>query len=438
MIRFRITYMLILLSLLMSSKGSDLQVKDTSYHPVTVTIKEEAGRYKLYRDGQEYFIKGAGCEHGNIAALAKHGANSFRTWRTNNGRQTGLAVLDSALKYNLTVSMGLDIGRERHGFDYDNSKLVQKQFEEIKNQIIEFKDHPALLIWVVGNELNLRAKNPKVWDAVNEIAQMIHEIDPYHPVATTIAGADREDIQHVKTRCPHIDVLGIQLYGKVIHLPEYIAVAEWTGPYIVTEWGPTGHWESERTIWNRPIEQTSSQKRKSYVERYNIAIASDPDQCIGSYAFLWGYKQERTPTWYGMFLETGEETASVDAMHFIWNGKWPDNLAPELIVLTIDNKVASENIILERKKKYRVHVEATDENKQQLFYRWEIRSEVTELSDGGDFEKSTPNLKELFVVENDEQAEFIAPHKPGEYRVFVYVIDEMNNAATANIPFKVI
>ncbi len=43
---------------------------------------------------------------------------------------------------------------------------------------MEYKDHPALMIWSIGNELNHGATNPKVWDAVNEISEMIHEIDP--------------------------------------------------------------------------------------------------------------------------------------------------------------------------------------------------------------------------------------------------------------------
>ena len=29
-----------------------------------------------------------------------------------------------------------------------------------------------MLIWAIGNELNLRATNPKVWDAVNDISKM--------------------------------------------------------------------------------------------------------------------------------------------------------------------------------------------------------------------------------------------------------------------------
>jgi len=38
----------------------------------------------------------------------------------------------------------------------------------------------------------------------------------------------------------------------------------------------------------------------------------DNKLCLGSYVFFWGQKQERTPTWYGMFLKSGEETAAID------------------------------------------------------------------------------------------------------------------------------
>ncbi|MCB9350763.1 MAG: hypothetical protein H6573_25130 [Lewinellaceae bacterium] len=77
-----------------------------------------------------------------------------------------------------------------------------------------------------------------------------------------------------------------------------------------------------KTEWEAPIEINSSVKANAYLERYQKAIEPYKDQCMGSYVFLWGQKQERTPTWYGIFLESGEETESVDVMHYIWNGAW--------------------------------------------------------------------------------------------------------------------
>ncbi len=73
---------------------------------------------------------------------------------------------------------------------------------------------------------------------------------------------------------------------------------------MVTEWGATGHWEVNSTPWGAPIETHSS--TKADLVQWNDTtwqLDSQKENCVGSYVFLWGQKQERTPTWYGMFLE---------------------------------------------------------------------------------------------------------------------------------------
>src|SRR5512144_1728705 len=66
--------------------------------PAKVVMKQADGKYRLYVNGKEFYVKGAGCEFGNIEKLAAHGANSFRTWRTENGQSSGQEVLDRAQK----------------------------------------------------------------------------------------------------------------------------------------------------------------------------------------------------------------------------------------------------------------------------------------------------------------------------------------------------
>ena len=111
------------------------------------------------------------------------------------------------------------------------------------------------------------------------------------------------------------------MYGDLPNLPILIRDFGWTGAYMVTEWGATGHWEVPTTKWGAPVEENSTVKAANYMKRYKGGIEADTQQCIGSYVFLWGNKQERTPTWYGVFLEDGQETESIDVMHFIWNKK---------------------------------------------------------------------------------------------------------------------
>lgn len=397
--------------------------------------RNEAGYHRLYVNNSEFYVNGAGLEFGNVEALAEYGGNSFRTWRTINEQEDALEVLDRAQKSGLLVLMGLDVARERHGFDYDDSEQVRQQFDFLKGEVERLKDHPALLGWAIGNELNLEAENLKVYDAVNDISLMIHELDPYHPTTTTTAGIGKREVDYIKEHCTDIDFLSIQMYGDIVNLQTRIRDAGWEGPYMVTEWGATGHWEVARTEWDVAIEQTSREKAEAFVERYMVAIEADPENCMGSYVFLWAQKQERTPTWYGMFLANGNVTETVDAMQFIWTGEWPENRCPTLESFTLDQKTAYDNIRLKAGETYMAIVLATDYENDSIVYRWEILPESTDLGMGGDYESRPETL--LSVELKESEIEVSAPINPGAYRLFVYATDEGARSATANIPFLV-
>ncbi|MBN1926433.1 MAG: hypothetical protein JW798_11415 [Prolixibacteraceae bacterium] len=402
--------------------------------PAKVKVVEKGGKYRLHVNGKEFYILGAGCEFGDIAKLADHGANSFRTWRTDNGRQTGQEVLDLAYENGLMVMMGLDIYRERHGFDYNDEEAVKEQFEKIKAEVNQYKNHPALLAWGIGNELNLGAKNMKVWDAVNDIAKMIHEVDPNHPATTMLAGIGKTEIDYFKENCPDLDFICVQMYADIENLPKRLEDAGYDGPYVVTEWGATGHWEVPPTDWGAAVEQTSQEKQEAYLRRYEMAIAADEEKCMGSYAFLWGQKQERTPTWYGMFLENGHATESVDAMHKIWTGEWPENRCPTLDSLRINGKKIYDMVYLKAGEEFNAVVAARDYENEPLSYLWELMPESTDLKWGGDHESRPPTL---YSVTGEASMKFEAPQEPGAYRLFVYVSDGHEHSATANFPFFV-
>ena len=192
-----INIILVILSITLLFGCNSKQIKKEermvdSNKPAKVELKNNNGQFQIYVNNEPFYIKGAGLEFGNIASVAKHGGNSFRTWRTENGQQSGKEVLDEALKNGLMVTMGIEVARERHGFDYNDAVAVKEQLDRIKEEVIALKDHPALFIWAIGNELNLRATNPKVWDAVNDISKMIHQVDPNHLTTTTLAGISKQ------------------------------------------------------------------------------------------------------------------------------------------------------------------------------------------------------------------------------------------------------
>jgi len=415
---------------------NNIATEKQKFNPTKVRIVNNNGKYQLLVNNKPFYIKGAGLEFGNVSNLAKHHGNSFRTWRTENGKKTGKQVLEEAYKNGIMVTMVIEIGRERLGFNYNDSIAVKKQFERVQKEVIALKDYPALIIWGIGNELNLRYANPKVWDAVNDISKMIHKVDPYHLTTTSLAGISKQEVDFIKQRCPDLDILSVQMYGDLPDLPRLIKNFGWKGPYMVTEWGATGHWEVPKTFWGAPIEENSTVKAANYLKRYKAGIAVDSLQCLGSYVFLWGNKQERTPTWYGIFLEDGKETESVDVMHYIWNGVWPKNRTPQIKAYTLNNKTAYQNIVLKPHHKYTARVVIHDFENDKINYRWEILPESTFLKDGGDYEVKPKKVPLNILIDKGGKIEFITPNK-GLYRLYVYADDGLNHAATANIPFKV-
>ena len=415
------------------STTSTAQNSNRQHNPIKVEIRKIDSTYQLMREGKPYFVRGAGGS-AYPERIKASGGNSIRTWGTRDAQR----VLDSAFKYGLTVLMGLDVARERHGFNYDDTAAVQQQFNKIREEVIKYKDHPAILGWGIGNELNLQYKNPKVWNAVNDISKMIHEVDQNHFTTTVFAGINKGLVDYIKERTPDIDLLCINTYGGLASLPRTIRQSGWEGAYLVTEWGPTGHWESLQTSWKSPIEETSSEKAAVYKSRYEYGIENDSQKCLGSYVFLWGQKQERTPTWYGLFTEKGEESEVVDVMQFLWSGSWPKNKAPHLYSLQLNKKRAVDNINLQPGNSYTAVAVVSDPDDDRITYRWELLPEPTKLSEGGDFEARPKPVEGLVTSSGrDGEIQLKAPSSAGAYRLFVYVTDGNNNVATANIPFFV-
>ena len=252
---------------------------------IKVEIVKQGDKYQLLRGGKPYVIRGAGIDHADLETFAAHGGNSFRTWAVDDGAMPPGELLDRAHALGLTVSLCLEFARERLGFDYNDAAAVAKQKEESRARVMAHKDHPALLTWIIGNEVNFDYENPKVFDAVNDISKMIHEIDPNHPTTTALAGASKRVMRDVQERASDLDFLSFQLYADVVNLPKYVKRSKYKGPYMVTEWGAVGHWEVFKTRWDAPVEQSSSEKAATYANSYLKVIQEHSDRSSATMCF---------------------------------------------------------------------------------------------------------------------------------------------------------
>jgi hypothetical protein len=397
-----------------------------------VVIKKEPGCYQMYRNGEPYYIKGAG-GYKYYEKLKECGGNSVRLWSTEGARE----YMDKAHALRLTVTLGLDLGHERRGFNYSDKKAVAVQFEKIKKEILQYKDHPALILWSVGNEVDQFAKDFNVWNAVNDIVKYIHEVDPNHPTTTMLAGVPVKHIKEIIKRCPDLDLLSINAFRWISPVRKDITEAGWKGPYLIGEWGASGYWESEKVPWGTFIEETSTQKAELCAERYKVGIRENNDRCIGSYVFYWGWKQARTHTLLSLFSEDGRETGTLDVLHKEWTGTERSNRAPLIVPIGIDDKPTHKGVYLKPSSKHMAYTDAKDPDNDNLYYYWEVYPESTEKKEGGDMEAKPYPMPELIIDGKGRALSFKAPDKEGAYRVFVTVYDDHYHIASANAPFYV-
>ncbi len=398
----------------------------------TEVVSTAEGGFELRRDGEPYVIRGVGGDM-RMDRLPGAGANSIRTWGVGEG--TG-RLLDRAHAMGLTVTLGIWLQHPRHEFNYNNLDAVAQQFEDVRKAVLKHRDHPALLMWGLGNEVHLHGHDTDaaLWSHTEAVAAMVKRLDPHHPTMTVVAEVGGRQIEAIHRMCPSIDVVGINTYGGAATVAERYREAGGTKPYVITEFGPNGRWESPSTAWGAPIEPSSTAKATSYRTAWTNSVEAELGQlALGGYAFLWGHKQEATSTWFGMLLPNGYRTEAVDVMHEMWTGSPPTNRVPEIRSLALegfDRVLPGSEIVL--------RLDATDPDGDALRVYWAMVDETTEFKIGGD-EEDRPEKHASTLMEGDlEHARFRVPEWPGGYRVFAHVYDDANEAAAvANVPILV-
>lgn len=100
------------------------------------------------------------------------------------------------------------------GFGYNQNGKFDILSGTYLNYIERYKNHPAILLWELGNEYNYHPEwfdgDMKNWySAMNKAADKIHKLDPNHPVTT--AHGELPDALALKMGS-HIDIWGMNIY----------------------------------------------------------------------------------------------------------------------------------------------------------------------------------------------------------------------------------
>ena len=398
--------------------------------------KNASGKWRLYKNGEEFFING-GAVNNFYDKIAEFGGNALRTYSTAQ-IEPALAAARANGTY---VLVGLPVGRERDGFDFGNASAIASQKANLTSIVSSYAADPAVLGWIIGNELDSSYSDARVWDVVGELSDAIKAIDPYHLTTTALAGAKKSAISQIKAQAPSLDFISVNSYYPATNnVKSNLINYGWDKPWAITEFGPSGTWglstssEPPLTAWGACVEQTSSQKARIYKDLLASAINGNKDNgCIGSFAFVWGYQTHGAVlTWYGLFDENGYSFAAVDELQYGWTGSYPEKLAPVInnrhSMLIDDSLIGDDNITLVPGSVHSAKVTATSPCGAALRYKWLIVKEGA---------TSLAGMPALIQNETSASISFNAP-KEGNYRLIVFVYDDANRkVASGAIPFKV-
>jgi len=398
--------------------------------PVRVEVRKTADGWRLLRDGKPYFIKGAGGD-ASKALLAQYGGNTFRTW----GAGHLSSDFEDAHKSGLTVIAGLWLGHKPNGFDYHNANQVARQLARCREIVLQYRNDPALLIWAIGNEMedDEPPGDPAVYQAVENIAAMIKTEDTNHPTMTVFAEVIENKTPLFEKYCPDVDILGINAYASAPTAGQRYRKAGGSRPYIITEFGPPGQWETKKTSWGSVPEASSTGKTDWYRKAYLGGVLADKAFCLGSCAFLWGFKTEASPTWYGMFLPDGSKLAAVDTMSELWTGKPVANPCPQINSL----KLAEAVDHTDRGAIVHAQLDATSSNDDPIQVTWELQHDLYHYRGAPDNEEDASPIPGAIVGTSDKGATIKMPTNPGSYRLYAYVRTGHSGSAVANLCLSV-
>ena len=179
------------------------------------------------------------------------------------------------------------------GTDYENPVHQQQMMDSVRKMVMEFKDEPYILMWLLGNENNygVASNADKKPDAyykfVNEVAKMIKSIDPNHPVA--ICNGDTLFLDKFAKEAPDVDAYGANVYrGDYGFGSFWQQVAEAADrPAFITEYGAPAL--GDHMDYREAQEAQASYHRGNWSDIiYNSAGYEDGvGNAVGGVAFEW-------------------------------------------------------------------------------------------------------------------------------------------------------
>jgi hypothetical protein len=266
----------------------------------------------LIVDGKPFVIHGVTYpkkpDEADFKKMTDLGVNAIRTWGT--GEHTA-ALLDMAQRYHIKVMLGIWMRHGRPGAEGDdsfdwvsNEAGKQKQMDSALAAIAQFKDHPAVLCWGIGNEvtLNIATEPEKIAYAkyLEKICAAAKKLDPKHSIASVSAWTT--DVPYWRDYVPSLDIYGVNVYGYSVYaIPGELAKLKAQKPFLLGEFGVSGEWEAKPDANGVKPEPDDQQKYDIYAKGWADVAAKSGPQFLGGFLFNFGNELSFAGIWLDFF-----------------------------------------------------------------------------------------------------------------------------------------
>ncbi|MDE2009500.1 MAG: tetratricopeptide repeat protein [Candidatus Omnitrophica bacterium] len=241
-------------------------------------------------------------EVGDFYLMKQMGVNTLRIYYQTYMKADKPFLEKMYKRYGFKVAMSNFLGKYAvgsgaswsEGTDYTNPVQQQNMLNYVRQMVMEFKDEPYILMWVLGNENNygVASNANKVPDAyykfVNRVARMIKSIDPNHPVA--ICNGDTLFLDKFAKYDTDVDAFGANVYrgsyGFGSFWEEVKRLAD--KPAFITEYGCPAYGGQSMTYAQAQQAQADYHKGNWLDILYNSAGYKDgAGNSVGGMAFEW-------------------------------------------------------------------------------------------------------------------------------------------------------
>ena len=170
------------------------------------------------------------------------------------------------------------------GFGYNQGGTFDIRSGTFIEYVKKFKDHPAILVWELGNEYNFHPEwfggDIQTWyDALSAAVDAIHAEDPNHPVATAHGEVPAVELL---AALPNMDLWGLNVYRWDVSSSAALDFAERSDkPMFLSEIGADSYMSTSVLGYARPQRTGTSRCHK----RCLAPLFSDSVRCAGAAVF---------------------------------------------------------------------------------------------------------------------------------------------------------